>query len=75
MPVFVTLYYLLPYFVAILVFYLCNNLNMILLEFALLLSVIIGSLIFYTANLFCLFKNNRMLYDNIFNVEYINTIK
>ena len=75
--IFLFLYYFGSIFIDfIIIFFIANNFNLNATEeFLLLIMAFLGILIFYLINIFALFKDKKLYYDNFFKVKYISTIK
>ncbi len=75
--IFLFLYYFGSIFITfIIIFFIANNFNLnATQEFLLLIIAFLGILIFYLINVFALFKDKKIYYDNFFKVKYVSTIK
>ena len=75
--IFLFLYYFGSIFITFtIIFFIANNFNLnATQEFLLLIMAFLGILIFYLINIFALFKDKKVYYDNFFKVKYVSTIK
>ena len=75
--IFLFLYYFGSIFITFtIIFFIANNFNLnATQEFLLLIMAFLGILIFYLINIFALFKDKKIYYDNFFKVKYVSTIK
>lgn len=75
--IFLFLYYFGSIFITFtIIFFITNNFNLnATQEFLLLIMAFLGILIFYLINIFALFKDKKIYYDNFFKVKYVSTIK
>ena len=75
--IFLFLYYFGSIFITFtLIFFIANNFNLNATQkFLLLIMAFLGILIFYLINIFALFKDKKIYYDNFFKVKYVSTIK
>ena len=75
--IFLFLYYFGSIFITFtIIFFIANNFNLnATQEFLLLIIAFLGILIFYLINIFALFKDKKIYYDNFFKVKYVSTIK
>ncbi len=74
--IFLFLYYFGSIFITFtIIFFIANNFNLnITQEFLLLIMSFLGIFLFYLINIFALFKDKKIYYDNFFKVKYISTI-
>lgn len=75
--IFLFLYYFGSVFITFtLIFFIANNFNLNGgQEFLLFIMAFLVILIFYLINIFALFKDKKIYYDNFFKVKYVSTIK